>query len=376
MSRYEDMTFDNILQDSLSRANNLNNMLPEDQRVSLDEGSLVYLSLSKQAARLEDAYAELDALNDNLLVDTQDAEHLVETGAEAGLLIIPGTPALVRAKLNCPAEEGTEFSATDSDYNYVVTVLIETSDEVVDGETVTFYFYEMEAMDNGVAPGSYRGDIEPVDFLDGFEEGSIVDVISAGTEEEDIEAYRERRLNAFVTKACAGNAAYYKEIAKEVAGVGGVKAYRRAIGTDYIPIYIQAADYGPASATLVTNVQNVFTPNDPGDGTGKAPFGQKPQVASVGTEEADIVMSVTFEDGYTWEGLYSTIRAAIEEYFTELRAEWEDSSSIIVRIAYIESKVLSVAHVLDISNVTINGASSNLVVSENEIPILGTLTEA
>ena len=185
MSRYEDKTQENILNDSLAKANNLMSELPEEERVSMDEGSLIYLALSKNALRLEEAYAELDALNDNLLVDTQDEEHLIETGAEAGLPIISGTPANVRAELNCEAEEGTEFSAVDSDYNYILTEFIET---IIDGEN-TRYAYVLEAMDDGVAPGNYRGDIEPVDFLDGFDTGEIVSTIDPGTEQEDIEVY-------------------------------------------------------------------------------------------------------------------------------------------------------------------------------------------
>jgi len=371
MSRYEDKTQENILNDALSKANNLMSELPEEERVSMDDGSLIYLALSKTALRLEECYAELDALNDNLLVDTQDEEHLIETGAEAGLPIISGTPANVRAELNCEAEEGTEFSAIDSDYNYILTEFIE---QIIDGEEVK-YAYILEAMDDGVAPGNYRGDIEPVDFLDGFEAGEIVSTIDPGTEQEDTEVYRQRRLNNFVTKACAGNAAYYVEKTKEIPGVGGVKAVRRQEGTDYIPVYVQASDYGVPSTNLINNIQSQYTPNLPGDGTGLAPFGQNPRIIAVSAKECDVTVDLEFEEGYSWSSMYSTIRAAVEEYFLSLRETWE-TSSIIVRVSYIENAILSLEHITDVSSVTINGSGSNVSCDPYEIPILGTLEEA
>ena len=371
MSRYEDKTQENILNDSLAKANNLMSELPEEERVSMDEGSLIYLALSKNALRLEEAYAELDALNDNLLVDTQDEEHLIETGAEAGLPIISGTPANVRAELNCEAEEGTEFSAVDSDYNYILTEFIET---IIDGEN-TRYAYVLEAMEDGGAPGNYRGDIEPVDFLDGFDTGEIVSTIDPGTEQEDIEVYRQRRLNNFVTKECAGNAAYYVGETKKIPGVGGVKAVRRQEGTDYIPVYVQASDYGVPSSNLINTIQATFTPNEPGDGTGRAPFGQNPRIIAVEAKECDIVVDLEFEEGYSWAAMYSTIRAAVEEYFLSLRETWE-TSTIIVRVSYIENAILNLDHVTDVSSVTINGSSANVTCGAYEIPTLGTLEEA
>lgn len=55
----------------------------------------------------------------------------------------------------------------------------------------------------------------------------------------------------------------------------------------------------------------------------------------------------------------------------ELRKEWEESESIIVRISQIESRILNIATVLDISNTTINGGTGNIELKNYKIPVLG-----
>ena len=70
---YEDMTFENIMVSMM-----------EDMPDGLDtsEGSLIYHSCVKQAARLEEVYVELAALTDNQYADTADLDHLVQFGQE------------------------------------------------------------------------------------------------------------------------------------------------------------------------------------------------------------------------------------------------------------------------------------------------------
>ena len=61
----------------------------EDMPDGLDtsEGSLIYHSCVKQAARLEEVYVELAALTDNQYADTADLDHLVKSGQEGGQYI-------------------------------------------------------------------------------------------------------------------------------------------------------------------------------------------------------------------------------------------------------------------------------------------------
>ncbi len=55
----------------------------------------------------------------------------------------------------------------------------------------------------------------------------------------------------------------------------------------------------------------------------------------------------------------------------EIRKEWHSKTTSIVRIAQIESRILSIEGVIDILNTKINGDKSNFVLSEFQIPVLG-----
>ena len=193
MSLYDDRTFENLQAE-----------MRADLSADIDqqEGSFIDIALGKQAVRLEEAYENLDYVYDNMFCDTQDREHLIESGAEAGLLIDEGSQAVVLATVNCEVEEGTVFTALDSEYNYETGELVgridhETVDD--DGEPVvlSYYQYRMIAEDVGVEPGSYTGDIEPTEFIDRFEEGWIDELLQAGV---------DKRIQKYTGKGvCSGS---------------------------------------------------------------------------------------------------------------------------------------------------------------------------
>ena len=378
MSLYADKTFENIQAEALEDIRNRIEELPENQRVDASEGSFLYMALAKQSVRLEEAYQDLEALNENMLVDTQDLEHLIDSGAECGIPIREGTAAIVIAELNCPCEIGDEFSAIDSEYNYRAIELIEVIDNEPeeDEEPTKTYRYKMEATEDGLDPGNYRGEIEPENYLKDFEEGRITGIISAGTEQEDEEDYRERRLNSFTTKACAGNRDYYIDTIGSLDGVGGVKVERRQVNQTVIPCYIQASDYGVPSAAVLETVKEIMDPDGfEGEGVGLCPLGHILDLHAVEGITINIAASFTFDAGYTFSMLHSAMLEAAGNYIVRLASEWQDSSAIVVRRAMIESCLLSVKGVLDIADVTLNGGEENITATAYQVPVMGSITE-
>lgn len=373
MSLYDDRTFENLQAEALEDLQEKIDELPENEKVDASEGSLLYMAIAKQAVRLEEAYADLDEMNDNMLVDTQDIDHLIDSGVECGVPINEGTAAIVVVDLNCECEIGDEFTAIDSDYNYIATELVTVITNTDGSKT---YRYYMEADEEGIDPGRYRGEVEPVDFLDGFEDGAVVNVQTAGTEQEDEEEYRERRLNSFNLKACAGNRDYYINTIGELSGVGGVKVKRRLYGQSYIPCYIQADDYGVPSAELLAAIKEEMDPEGfEGEGNGLCPLGHKLQVNGVTGVTIDVAASFTFDEGYNFSMLQTAIEEAITEYIAQQAATWQESSSIVIRRAMVEAKILTVTGVLDVANLTLNEDDENITTTEYEVPILGEVTE-
>lgn len=369
---YESRTFENLQEEMRDEA--------------MIEGTMIDAAIAKQAVRLEEAYADMDNINENMLVDTQDREHLIDSGAECGLPLIEGTPASVRAVMNCQCEVGDEFTATDSEFNYVVVQYLGT----IDIEDVPWYRYELEADDTGVEPGQYRGDIEPIDDVPGFEQGYIDATITAGTDDEDTEDYRDRRLNAFASQACAGNRAYYHDTIHDNFQVGGVKSARRtdqegATGLNSsVGIWIQGADYGTAGATLISDVEDAMDPDGTdGEGMGLNPFGSVLTIQSVTGVNIAVTATFTFDTGYTFAGLKTAIEEAVDGYLLTLRKTWEDdyeelweeNAGIVVRISHIEAAIITVEGVLDVTDTTINGDDENIILENTEIPILTGVSE-
>ena len=69
----------------------------------------------------------------------------------------------------------------------------------------------------------------------------------------------------------------------------------------------------------------------------------------------------------------SLIEKAVSDYLLGLRESWEsrESDSTNVRISQIESAILTVDGVMDVSNTKINGSSENLVLDYITIPVFG-----
>ena len=372
MSLFDDRTAENIKAELFEDLNEAIEELPDNQKVSAAQGSFLDLSIGKYAVLAEELYADMDEVNDNMLVDTQDAEHLVDSGVEYGIPINEGTPAVVIADLNCLCDIGTEFSAVDSDYNYIVV----DEPEIINTDDGTIYRYRMEADEEGIDPGNYRGDIEPVDYLDGFEEGAVTNIYAAGTEQEDIETYRERRLMTYTSKACAGNYDYYREVIGDIAGVGGVKVVRRQTMQSYIPCYIQADDYGVPTQTLLDSVKTTMDPDlYEGEGMGLAPMGHVLQVNAVTGVTINVAASFTFDEGYSFSMLETALKKAVSDYITEQAKTWQNSGSIVIRQAVVESALLGVTGVIDIDDVTLNDSEENITTTAYQVPVFGTLTE-
>ena len=95
------------------------------------------------------------------------------------------------------------------------------------------------------------------------------------------------------------------------------------------------------------------------------------KVASAEPVQMFITTTVTFEEGYNWSNTKTAIQDAVNAYLLELRQGWADSTTIIVRISQVETRILGVKGVLDISNTTINGKASNMTLTQYEIPVLG-----
>ena len=123
-------------------------------------------------------------------------------------------------------------------------------------------------------------------------------------------------------------------------------------------------------------VKNEIDPEEQtGSGAGLAPIGH---VTVAGVEETPISVTaqITFQQGYTWEDIQSEAQNRLGAYLVELRKAWADSKELVVRISQIETRMLGISGVLDVSATTINSLPQNLVLPPNSIPGKGEIHAA
>lgn len=328
--------------------------------VRTDEASLAYNACCKIAQKLEEIYGDMSDINDNLLVDTMDISHLISYAKERGLDYQYATAPIVKGVFYQSIEIGERFLCND----YVYTVI-----ELIDG-----YSYKMECDTEGTEANANIGVLNPIDYIDDWQGGEITEVIIAGLPDQDEEEFRQLVKNSFRQFVFGGNKTYYREFINALDGVGGCKPKRREEDSPWVNVWIISNTFGVPSEQLVNDVQTATDPEvNHGEGDGIAPICHSVQIYPVEEITVDISTTITFDTGYSTDTSLEVIKGVIEEYLNELCKSWEslEVSGIIVRLAQIEARIISIEGVLDVTSTTLNGKAENIILDFKQIPLLG-----
>lgn len=349
---YESLTFDVLLKRMLDRVSN-----------SLDkrEGSIIYDATAPAANELQNAYINLDIMVDEAYADTASRYYLVKRAAKRGLRPYLATRAIVKAQFNIDVPIGERFSLDD--LNYIAR------------ERISEGVFKLECEQEGVKPNSYLGTLIPIEYIEGLTKAEITEILVPGEDEEDTEHFRQRYFNSLDSQAFGGNQRDYIEKVESIAGVGAVKVYPVWNGGGTVKLVITNSENKKPSHTLVEQVQTAIDPvQNQGQRLGIAPIGHVVTVEGVRETPVNITTKITYQDDWSWPAIGGYVNSAIDKYFAQLSAEWANQENITVRISQIESALLGVTGVLDITGTTLNGAEQNLVLDANSIPIRGAVS--
>lgn len=335
--------------------------MPDD--IDTSEGSLIFNACAKQAVRLEEAYLLLSGLEQNMYADTADLEHLIRNGNDRGCYINEATYAEFTAQFNCAVPAGSRWNLDE--YNYTVFNVISEDDHT----------YRLGCDSPGADPNHIAGDLEPIEYVEGFEWGKIIKCALEGTDQEDTETYRNRLMATYNYRGFAGNREYYKNRIKELSGVYGCKLKRVSAPSDRIRISIIGQDYRSPSEDIVAAVQTEVDPvMNSGEGEGFAPIGHRVTVIGVEETVINITTTIACESGYTSEDLMSYINQAVEDYLLDLRKSWEENETIVVRILQVEAAIVNIKGIIDVTDTQINGKTENLQITDGTVPVKGEIT--
>lgn len=352
---YEDITYEVILQRMLDRVPN--NM---DKR----EGSIIFDALAPAAVELQLMYIELDTILKETFADTAQKDYLVRRAAERGIEPYEATYATLKGIFTPSSLEipiGSRFSCNE--LNYVITSKIQ------DGE------YQLQCETLGVDGNANFGDLIPIDYIQGLETAKLTELLIPGEDEENVESLRERYFASFETKPYGGNKKDYIQKTNAIAGVGSTKVTPIWQGGGTVLLTILNSEYSKASNALIKAVQEEIDPTQDGTGMGIAPIGHIVTVQTVEEVPINVKATFGFDEGYSFNSLKSTIQNVISEYLLDLRKNWVNQTSTVVRISQIETKILQIEGIIDIQNTKINGSTSNLILTEYQVPIFGGVSQ-
>ena len=348
---YEEVTYEDIMDRMLER-------VPDefDKR----EGSVIYDALAPAAVELMQMYIELDAILQVTFADTSMGEYLERRCGERGITRTPATQSILKGEFT-PASIfipiGTRFSCEDLDYEVV--------QKLEDGA------YEMKCETEGAVGNTIFGQMIPVEYIEGLETAYLTELLIPGEDEESDDSLRDRYLKSFDTKAYGGNVDDYLNKTNGLPGVGSTKVTPVWNGGGTVKLTILNSEFNKASSALVESVQTAIDPTGDATGVGIAPIGHVVTVDTVSEVVCNIATSIVFQEGYSFDKLKTAIEDKIKEYFLELRVVWANENNLIVRISQIESRIMGITGVVDISNTTLNGQEGNLELDRYEVPVFG-----
>ena len=360
-----------------------------DDSLDKRQGSLIQTALGPGAWYLEGMMMDLSKIQQNAYVLTAQGEALDLGVANRGLTRKPATAAVRRGTFNVAIPSGSEFKTINGSDSVVFV-----SGTMLSGD-FGVYVYEMTCETPGEIGNSYSGDLLPITAIAGLTTATIGEIITVGAEEESDNALKTRYVESFTTAPYGGNMSEYRQAILAIPGVGGVQVYGANAynGGGTVLCSIISDEYGAASSALVATVQETICPyeadtsNPSPNGYGIAPIGAAVKIVSATELPINITADIDFlgnvENGIATYG--DEIKAAIGEYITTVAQDWgkqiqahQVSYPVTVYIARIIYAILSVDAVANVRNVTLNGGTTDLSLTESaalqQVPVLGEVT--
>jgi uncharacterized phage protein gp47/JayE len=335
-----DIKYDAILDRMLERV---------DPVYHKDEGSFIYTALAPTALEHNLLYIDMQTLEKEMFADTASREYLIKHASERGITPKEATKAMWLAKME-PSElivsNGERFNT--SSLNLVV----------VSRESNGVFKLECETA--GTAGNTLDHKLTPINYINGLTSATLTELVDAGTDDEDTEEFRARYLTALRKPASSGNAQDYYNWAMSVDGVGAAKVYPLADGAGTVKVVITDADKRAASSELVNEVAAYIET--------VRPIGATVTVKSAEELKINVNITCTLADGVAGNVLLDNFYNALTDYFESVAY-----SATVIPLSMVIKVLLDTELITDCT-VTLNDASANVAVADDQVAVLGTMS--
>lgn len=336
-----------------------------DDSFDKTEGSFFYDATKPAAIELENQNIKIQAVEDKLSIENLEGDELAIridelSGVKRKVATYSSTEVTITGELNATIKIG-DLVATEL-VNFVIT-----EDKTIDetGEVIASVICEEDGSIGNVPIGAIK--TFPV-TLPGLNSVSNLIAVTDGYDAETDSYLLERHYEKLRTPATSGNKYHYMNWAKEITGVGDAKVFPLWDGNNTVKVIIINQDKLVAAQELVDEVQVYIDPGATGLGEGEAPIGAFCTIESATGKEIDISFTVIKDTSITDLIRQTNVESNLKEYFKTVAFE-----SLSVSYAIIGATILNSEGVLDYSDLLVDGATSNIALTESEVPILGTV---
>ena len=181
-----------------------------------------------------------------------------------------------------------------------------------------------------------------------------------GTDTETDEELRDRYFDTIKKSYTSGNVAHYEAWTTEVSGVGLCKVYPLKNGNGTVEVVITDSNMLGASSELIESVKANIEE--------KRPIGANVSVVSATEKAINITANITLASGYSVEEVKSEFTNKATEYLKDISFK-----SSYVSNARLGNLLLDTNGVFDYTEFKINNLSTNIALSDIEVPKLGTV---
>lgn len=370
-------TYEYLLSLALSR-------VPDD--VDKRQGAIIFDTISATMYRAADLFMSIVNVYYNTFLETASGEYLDQRVRELGITRLQATYAIRLGQfldangMPVYVPTGSRFStiSTTAPVNYVVT-----SPYSINGVEQAGY-YELTCETAGTIGNDYIGPLVNISFIQGIATAELITVLVPARDTETDEELRRRAMSMLGQKAFGGNIADYKEKVMEIAGIGAVQVYPVWDGGGTVKLSIVDPSYNPVSDEFIHDVQVQIDPEnadgETGTGLGIAPIGHKVTVVTPTQLIIDINATIALQPGFTIGQVTPAAIAAISNYIATVRSTWGSGDQynryfVSVYRSQIISLLVSILGVANVTSVTLNGADTDLFLTEDgitqQLPVLG-----
>lgn len=319
------------------------------------ENSFVHDPLSAAAIEFFTAYRNLEDIGNKIDVEMLEGGELERfiyqrTGIERRLSTFSEGKVIISGESGIEIPEGTLVSAGEVEFATKEDKTLDDSGQATVEVVATIDGSIGNVPINAINefPTTIPGIVDvynPIEFTNGYDE-------------ENDESLIKRYFETLQRPAKSGNKYHYEQWAKEVPGVGGVKAIPRWDGPLTVKVVIVDVVGLPASEDLVDNVFDHIE--------NERPFGATVTVISAVSKSIDISVTLTISDGFEDLEVRSAIEKNVSEYLQSVAFKVPSIS-----YARIGSIILDTDGVLDYENLTVNQGTGNIAIGDEEVAVIG-----